>query len=1284
MGQRQLSLKGGSPIWRGITRLSSVDGGARHFTKLENCYISSDGSEIRHFPGYGTFLDLTDINNSQGFSQYQIDTLRPLARPSPGSSSAKFQQDNRSLVGTPDAQQTHYSRSKPAHVYAFEQINNEIVLIGESRFREDPVYPSPYTSPNDVLTVSSVDVTVSGTFSITLNAAVGGTGYSYASTRPINYLWPGQSVFVDGVTVADATLQAELDARVNGKIHRVDGGYVAGSAIVSLTTTTALGTQTEAATAGELHHVRYARSGKGAYDPSTPNSPYVPDYHSRPDDPDALTVWRVREPVNPYDSDKQNNYECTRSEVCNRQRDWGDGIATTTGPFAEGTIIEGSPDVAPTPSMKLGISRREQRKLPYRPHVECAADRIILAVPQYGCMFQIPMRAPIIGTDYTTPFNDTYDGVSAIANDIYDRPRSLGIPKPRLVESGRTTPQPSPMWDYWSTPADVSGYSSSIWVSGSPNVPLAGIGSSPNLGLDAGTYKVAISFEDPGTGEEGLASETMEVEITAGTFPQTIFINYVHPGYHFPEAAAWKVNVYIAPPDEEALAFYGQWDLQRFPRSSPFGNTSGGDESALYGLPPRTPRDPDALVVRFALPLPNASPRGTISSYLDPTRLAPQSATMPRGASACKMIRGVLFAGGALGNAGPDLQLWKAKASSRWVLGDDRFSPDNQMWIRAHSVWETSSTGSGIAFGYSSPGTDGDLRDTTLGIAGRSFPDAYQGIEFINNSGLFPGRDSYKIVDRVLNRIAYGERDWGSPNHQRWRNAERLRLLRSAFNRNTTAGSTESTPNLSSYGDPIYYVMPRGQLQVGDPGAPHRSSRAFIKIVDANKGDDITAIGQVGGAAVVCTRKETYSYSWYVNPSASQPSLLSNEFGCIASNSMVEFDGGLAWLSERGPVAMGQGLQYVGANVGEDFYSNERRYLRDSRGMMRHSWGAHDAARGLILWGLLTREATHKVTDENTSWAPLDALNVDYAAYQQPADYGDQLLSRFPCDEVLIWNYRVNAFSTWRPPAGLEVYWMRPIRDANGAVRMAFLAADQRIYVLNDEWGDANGVFGSGMVYPTTAAGTKSTTMTLATSASFADGDTLTAGGQGRNWVPFIKPGLLVELLDDRGNIVAETTVASVTTTGSSSNATFELTAAQSWTEGQSVRIGARQRATIVTNYMGSAGDKMSVSGVSMRYRLFPHGTENRSANVRVVGYKSDDGTYDGADARVVAFTREGEWEELGYAKANSTMPAEIEQLGRRKTFSEGRADAEEMAFKIELTGERQTRIQDIMLEVDV
>ena len=108
------------------------------------------------------------------------------------------------------------------------------------------------------------------------------------------------------------------------------------------------------------------------------------------------------------------------------------------------------------------------------------------------------------------------------------------------------------------------------------------------------------------------------------------------------------------------------------------------------------------------------------------------------------------------------------------------------------------------------------------------------------------------------------------------------------------------------------------------------------------------------------------------------------------------------------------------------------------------------------MWGLLRRDSSE---------APRSlTINYEGADYTTASEtLSDKILSRFPCDEILIWSYRANAFSHWRPPAGLEVYWMRPLRDKAGRVRMCFLAADNRIYALDDAWSDRNAVSNGGL-----------------------------------------------------------------------------------------------------------------------------------------------------------------------------------------------------------------------------
>jgi hypothetical protein len=1250
MGSRLVSLKGDKATWSGVSRLATSDRGRRRFTTLDNCYVSQDGDEIRSFPGYATFLDLTDINNASGFGRYVPDAVRPILDYSSPSDPYRYS----AIYATPTSQ-TMECRAKITHPFAFEQVGNEIVLIGESRFRESLIRSAARVS----LSIASVDVDLSGNWEITLTGTPGthktndlGPGLNGLTDKAIVYI--DEIVLPSSVSSADAAL---IQGDLVGRVHEVFTASAAGSygsAVLALTSAATGGVgalaSPVAVTSGSIHQVRPNREGSYPTAARAQNLPYqgllgVSDYDKRPDDPDALTSWRVLDSVDLTDSTKSGAYACYPAWVANRQRDFGDG-ANANATIAD---TEGIYDAS---AQYRGFSRREQRRLPYRPNVETALDRIILAVPQYGCMFQIPMKVPIDPSDWKSGGASNF-GIAYPNNGIYDKPRSLGIPKPRLIEDldDSLVAQTSPTMI-----GTVGQFYSSI---------SARVGS-PSFGLDVGTYKVAISFEDAGTGDEGLASEPIEVPIPAASYSgyaYTIRLNYIHPGYHFPECLALKMNVYIAVPGTDAMAFYGQFELAKNPIDSSFTDPQS-DTSGVYGTLPSTLGLASALIRSFDLPLLDET--GDLSGVLDATRLAPQSATMPRGANACKFVRGVLFSGGAMGNAGSGDQLWRSKATAHWGPGDV-FYPENELNIRPHTLTDAAVPSTG--------NQDGDSRLGTLGIAGRCFPDAYQGIGFISNE-LFPGGDSIKMTDRVLNRKVSGLQGLVDDSANHFHHVERVRIQRDAFNRSRVAGASPSTyAGVQLVEKPIAYVMPRGEMQIGDPGAPNRSSRAFIKIMDPSKGDDLQAFGHLNGSTIVCTRKETYTYSWYRNPAGEEPNLMTNEYGCIASNSMVEFDGGLAWLSERGPVALGQGIQHVGADIAEDFYSQSNRYMTDSRGMMRHSWGVHDSQRGLVMWGVLRRDSAEAPRSLTIAYEA-----IDYSVTS--AGLTDEILSRFPCDEVIIWSYRANAFSHWRPPAGLEVYWMRPLKDAKGRVRMCFLAADNRIYALDDAWSDRNAVANSGLGGTSRLAaqavenGKLSTTLKVS-AVTHKDGDSDTLR---RNFALLLDVGMVVEFLDASRNVTAVTSIASVTSsTQGSGEAVIELAASQVWAKGTAIRIGARQAMKITSTFVGAATmDTMDVEKIQMRYSTEGAGF----ANARVKAFCNEFGVLDGEQAKAVTYTKSGIWEPLGAPKADTLIPDEITTLGRRINFASGRLSAPEIAVQVEITGESQVRIQDLSLEV--
>ena len=1017
----------------------------------------------------------------------------------------------------------------------------------------------------------------SGRWLLTLSDTIGASTSEDAAGAGRNGLDVNQVVYLEGITVTLSADQAVVDAYLNGRVHEVK---TVSGATVTLHTTGGSVTGTVAASAGEIHTVRYN------YDDtySTPDgvTPYDSTVTRRPDDPDALTAWRVVVPIDKNDTLKP----CYPAWVANRQRDYDDrGVR-----FTEGWMIRGDP--ASGANGDRGISRRESLPIPYRLNPECAEDRIVLGAPGYGCMFQIPLHVPTNPSDWpNSPSNGDF-GLPVQSNGIYDKPRSLGVPKARLVE-----------------PASYLG---------SPAFSLGTAAASPEFGFPAGTYQIAISYEDEGTGEEGLASETQSITVADGgtTEAYAIVVNYVHPGYVMSECLALKLNVYISAPGDDALSFYASFPLGSKTTTYALSGSTYQDRSdyrsSNYGFASRSSPDRISLWAGIQLPLPGD---GTaISDNLNGLRLAPQSASMPRGADACRMIRGVLLSGGSVGNTGPALELWKSKASS---IYDPSFGWNDKNGFQIIS-YETS---------FLSP-ADGGKYDSALGIAGRVFPDAYQGIEAISR-GLFPAGKQYGRVDYVGNRIAASTSD-GSVF------ADNIRLVDDVWSRTSNIG-TPSVASATNRAQDIYYVMPKGQLQIHDPGAPGRASKAAIQFIDANKGDDITAIGHLSGNAIICSRRETFSYSWRINPSGEVPNLISTEHGCIGANTMIEFDGGLAWISERGPIAIGNGIQFIGMELTADFYGDTRRYKTDSRGMMRHAWGCHDPSRGIVMWGLVTSQNTATMTKENVSytWTTAD----------------DKLKSRWPCDEVLIWNYRADAFSTWRPPTGYEVVWMRPLRDLEGQMRTCFMTKDGCIYAL-DDFAGKNVAIGCSPV------------------AWLSD-----YSGPGASSLNPIEVGDLIEQIHADGRLIAEATVTAVSAGGVPT-----IDTPLTYVKNSQLLTHRRPRATILSTYSGgSTMDNLNVQGAHMRYSIFGYSGEatdvDFSAQVNTKLYASD------LESKSAVVNPSDAWVYLGPAVFSSANGA-AEYIARRRAIKQGGIDAPEVALQLEISGSAQVRIVDLGLEV--
>jgi hypothetical protein len=132
---------------------------------------------------------------------------------------------------------------------------------------------------------------------------------------------------------------------------------------------------------------------------------------------------------------------------------------------------------------------------------------------------------------------------------------------------------------------------------------------------------------DEVTGEEGLASEPVTFTIpSSGAYFISIF--YLHPGYVMPECLANRVNVYVAGPGSDAMAFFVSFPLG----SATSVASTLADYTAKYGFwGGATPNDVTFANVHRIYTFPTNLP-SPIVDMVDPKRLAPQSAAMPRGA----------------------------------------------------------------------------------------------------------------------------------------------------------------------------------------------------------------------------------------------------------------------------------------------------------------------------------------------------------------------------------------------------------------------------------------------------------------------------------------------------------------------------------------------------------------------------------------------------------------------------------------------------------------------------
>ena len=496
--------------WGGISTGSKASSG--QFEVLENCYVSRNGDEIRSFPGFVCVVD-PETNTRQ----YNHLTALGGAVQGYTSNHTDARRNVTAANTSGNAIQTSAAAatdvmtvwSFPQSVHFAEQSHGRWVLVGEIGHRLQPIYNAARSS--FVHAVSHQDSSwTPGKTRITLSTAPDTTATLHNTIQVGKYVW----LYGLSGSFAESTLNGQAFAVLNISGSSIDLD-VSSSGLVGVIVDTG--------------HI-------AVYDLS---------------DSVSLGSWQTASPGSVLIDPLEKVYP---AHVANRQRDFGD---------ASGVIIEGNSNT--------GLSRRQQKSLPYRlvPHI--AGDRIVMASPGYGCAFQIPLMLPM---DFSE--SSAAAGVRWVSNDIYDKPRCAGVPKAQQWSPNANT--------------QIVGNFGGLLVDG-----YCWGGSDAGAAARRGTYKFKFAYKDEVTGEVGLCSEPVTAT-TGTTVPfEGIQLLVRHPGYLLHEPMALTINVYRTTKDGDTYYF----DRTIKPETAIPGTSTTAAESVKYGLATSSTANVQNLFIRY-------------------------------------------------------------------------------------------------------------------------------------------------------------------------------------------------------------------------------------------------------------------------------------------------------------------------------------------------------------------------------------------------------------------------------------------------------------------------------------------------------------------------------------------------------------------------------------------------------------------------------------------------------------------------------------------------------------
>lgn len=594
---------------------------------------------------------------------------------------------------------------------------------------------------------------------------------------------------------------------------------------------------------------------------------------------------------------------------------------------------------------------------------------------------------------------------------------------------------------------------------------------------------------------------------------------------------------------------------------------------------------------------------GFTESQIDFDRTPATDVQMPMGCNALRTIRGVTIFGGTVGSVGRTLHLQGGDITYYPGQGAN-WSDNNEIMIQLL-------------------GDNADILQDEFNVGSAMIPPAYVGLSLFCDTA-FPEAVKSVLLDLLKNTDAvYSAGAYATPN--KWFPRIAVVDQPSVLGVSTTFSSSPQDAVLS---------LPRGLLWWGETGEPARVPAINQIYLDADADDDIEAIGRYGNFAIIMTRRQTFRLQWgQVLRQENPPQVLDPREGCISANSVVEADDFLGWMSDRGPYGIvGGGTEWIGKPLKPYFEDAGARYKRDSLGLMLHSWSTYDPERGLIYFGV-------RVAD---------------GGFDAETD-GEK--SKYPCDEVLIYSLDHDAWSIWVPPTG--VLWMRRLLCLDGVNRMCFLADDNRIYALDDNWADGN----TNPITATASADTTSATFTANAGAFNTTANPFTAGTYARVGMHYVLYKGINWPATEQGKIIGKGQISTLGTT-----TTIVLDQSLTWKASDILLVGVLPPMEIETNSEAFGGDRpKKVKAVNARYSFF----KDHKAWVEI--------TSDSSKATTPVNLQRGKDETYNRMEFVTSHDAEKVTQSR---YSRGATRGDENNFTLKVYGGPQVRIQDIVTEV--